>query len=85
MTASNLIGSWRFVKTRVFAWRYEPIETGVRLTTRKGAYYRDLPLRVEGEFLVLTGTHGWSSWLEPILASERPSFLTLFFKRPVAN
>lgn len=117
MTALNLIGSWRFVRTeipppyvlgqeyyhfspdgiyyvehpfptrslRVFRWHYEVIESGVRLLTSNGVKYRDLSLRIEDGFLRLTGTHGWSSWLERIPASARPSFLTLYFERPAAD
>jgi hypothetical protein len=69
---------------RVFRWRYEVTETGVRLSTSMGVYYRDLALRLEDQFLVLTGTHGWSSWLRRIQAFARPSFLTRFFECPAA-
>jgi hypothetical protein len=63
-------------------FRYSITETGVRLTVRDGQYPRDLPLRLDGDLLVMTGSHGYSSWLQRIRQSERPGFLRQFYAPP---
>lgn len=62
-------------KNRVFRYRYEFTESGIRFTFLSGNSPRDLPMRFEEGLLVITGPHGYSSWLQRIPAAERPSFL----------
>ena len=69
----------------VSACCYELGENGVRLTNRKGEYPRHLPLRLDGNLLVMTGMHhGYSSWLRRMTFSERPNYLSRFYKPSAA-
>ena len=70
---------------RAFRFRYTVTDFGVRLTKRNGEYPRDLPMHFDGELLVITGPHGYSSWLQRISAAERPSFLSQFYESPDNN
>lgn len=69
---------------RVWRFRYVITDSGVRLTKRNGEYPRDLRMRLDGDLLMITGPHGYSSWLQRIPAAERPAYLTLFYE-PVPN
>jgi hypothetical protein len=70
--------TWRF--------RYHITDFGVRLTVRDGEYPRELPLRLDGDLLVMTPReHGYSTWLQRISTSERPSCLRRFYESPVNN
>ena len=64
---------------RIFRFRYSVTDSGVCLTDRNGNHPRDLPMLFDGDHLVITGPHGYSSWLQRIPAAERPSFLTEFY------
>jgi hypothetical protein len=117
LSTSDLIGTWRVVRTeipapynaeheffhfspdgihsweypflaqsqRVFRFRYAVTDSGVRLTNRNNEYPRDLPMYFDGDLLVITGPHGYSSWLQRIPAAERPSYLSHFYEHPDSN
>jgi hypothetical protein len=67
---------------RVFRFRYDITESGAHLSTLKGQHYSDLPMHFEGDLLVITGPHGYSSWLQRIPIGERPPFLSEFYEPP---
>jgi hypothetical protein len=67
---------------RVFRFRYTTTQSGVRFTNPDGEHLRDLPMHFEGELLVITGPHGYSSRLHRIPAAARPSYLSVFYERP---
>src|SRR5688500_8449406 len=80
------VHSWEYPflaqSQRVFCFRYHITGPGVRLTNRKGEYPRNLPMHFDGDLLVITGPHGYSSWLQRIPAAERPSYLSQFYEPP---
>jgi hypothetical protein len=82
----NGVHSWEHPflaqRQRVFSFCYELTDTGVRLTNGKGEYRCELSMRFEGDLLVITGPHGYSSWLQRILAAERPPYLSQFYEPP---
>jgi hypothetical protein len=69
---------------RVFSFCYTITDPGLRLTNRRGEHYSNLLLRFDGDLLVITGSHGYSSWLQRIPATERPPFLSQFYE-PLDN
>jgi hypothetical protein len=42
-------------------------------------------MHFDGDLLVITGPHGYSSWLQRISAAERPSYLSQFYEPPDNN
>ena len=67
---------------RVFRFHYVLAESGVRLTKGNGEHHCDLPMRFDGDLLVITGRHGYSSWLQRIPTAERPCYLSEFYDSP---
>ena len=65
---------------RVFSFRYVITGSGVRLTNHNGEHPRDLPMHFDGDLLVISGPHGYSSWLQRIPAAERPEYLSQFYE-----
>jgi hypothetical protein len=54
----------------------------VCLINRKGEQPRDLPMQFDGDLLVITGPHGFSSWLKRVSIAERPPYLSQFYEPP---
>jgi len=69
---------------KVFPFHYTLTESGARLTNRKGEYPREVPMRWDGELLVITGPHGYSSWLQRIPTAERLPLLSRFHEPPAS-
>lgn len=70
---------------KVWRFRFRMTDSGAHITPTDSDAVKngwDLPLATGGEYLVITNSCGYRSWLKRIHPSHRPSFLTLFYDSP---
>lgn len=62
---------------KIACFQFELTATGARLSTAKG-YFSDIALRLENGQLLVTPSHGHTTWFQRIPPDERPIYLTLY-------